>query len=431
MTLSEEAQTMSIRKNSLGQTLLLVLALLLPSSLFSQAYPIKVEKAIAFTSLTVSLNRISLQMGKGKLAFIECEKGVTGVVLIASGSFSFATKDTQSIHDTFTNALLRFNPSDYAEFIAPVGVQESSQAELLEQTTNVLERSFKRLYHKGSNASIPNVGVLAGVLFTDNLGDIIINEGGERPIIYSLNDRRALYDGGASAPIPSFQNISKNWLPRVNRQRMDGIWQKEGITASGDNYFYLPAAASGKSYSQRFDPLSTYFQSWFGMYVVKDNETGRYGLTGSQPDPRAILRLAMTDQRAWLKNFAGLEAVVVASDEQTPITCVQASAAGLDGWKISARLLSNSDVGDKNPQSGRPAFLLVPPAVWMGYIDNYARVALDVVMYVIYSADTKETYVIYYNGVDFTDKKGTKHRTMPDIQVEMEAMIASLKVPKK
>jgi hypothetical protein len=237
---------MASPRKLLAQTLVLVFILLLPSLLFPQAYPIKVETAVRFESLTVSLNRVSLHVGKGALVLIECEKGVTGAVILASGSFSFATKDTQSIHDTFTNGLLRFNPADYSVLIAPVGAQPGSQAELIDQTTTVLRRSFVRLYHKGNDALIPDAGVLGAVLYSDNQGDLIISEGAERSGVYSLNSRRVLFDGGVSAPIPSFQSISKNWFQRVNRQPMDGIWQKGGVAASGENYFYLPAAAAGK-----------------------------------------------------------------------------------------------------------------------------------------------------------------------------------------
>ena len=141
--------------------------------------------------------------------------------------------------------------------------------------------------------------------------------------------------------------------------------------------------------------------------------------------------MVVADQCAWLKNFAGLQDAVVQRDEKVPITRVQASVAGLDGWKISARLLSNVDVGERNPQSGRPDFLLVVPVVWKEFVDSYARVSLDVVSYVFYSAENKETYVIYYNGVDYLDKKGMKHTTLPEIQGEMEGMVGSLKVPKK
>jgi hypothetical protein len=423
---------MHTARKLLSQTLVPLLALLLlPSLLFSQAYPIKLEQAITFESLSVSVNRVLLHAGKGALVLIECEKGITGAVVLASGSFSFATKDTQSIHDTFTNALLRFNPADYSDFIALVGAKPGSQAELIDQTTTVLRGAFRRLYHKGNDALIPDAGILGCVVTADNLGELIISEGGDRSGVFSMRDRRALFDGGVSAPVPVFETISKNWLPRVNHQRMDGVWLREGIGASGDNYFYLPVPASGKTFSQRFDPTSTYFQSWFGMYVVKDLESGKYGFAGSQPDTRAITKLSIADQRSWLKNFAGLQDVVVQLDEKVPITCVQASAAGLTGWKISAHLLSNVDVGEKNPQSGRPEFLLVAPIVWKGSVDSYARVSLDVVAYVFYNAESRETYVVYYNGVDFLDKKGMRHRTLPVIQGEMEGMVGSLKVPKK
>lgn len=422
---------MPTRIRILARALLMTLVLLLPSQLFSQAYPIKVEKAVTFESLTVAVGRVSLHASNGALVLIECEKGVTGAVVLARGSFSFATKDTQSIHDTFANALLRFNPADYSDFMALVGANAGSQAELIDQATTILRRSFLRLYHKGNDALIPGAGVLGGVLYADDLGDIIVSEGAERSGVFSLRDRRALFDAGVSAPVPVFEAISKNWLPRVNHQRMDGIWRREGIGASGDNYFYFPAPASGKTCSQRFDPTSDYFQSWFGMYIVKDPEGGKYGFAGSQPDTRAITRLSIADQRAWLKNFAGLENAVVDLDEKVPITCLKATVAGLDGWKFTARLLSNVDVGDRNPQAGRPEFLLVAPSVWKESVDSYARVFLDVITYVFYNEESKETYMIYCNGVDFMDKKGMKHRTLPTIQSEMEAMVESLKMPKK
>ena len=200
---------MAAPRKLLAQTLVLVFALLLPSLLFSQAYPVKVENAMTFKSLTVSVNRFSLHAGKGALVLVGCEKGVTGAVVLASGSFSFATEDTQSIHDTFTNALLRFNPADYLDFIAPVGAKPGSQAELIDQTTTVVRRLFLRLYHKGNDALIPGAGVLGGVLTADNLGDLIISEGAERSGVYSLKDRRALFDGGGSEPVPSFQTSQR------------------------------------------------------------------------------------------------------------------------------------------------------------------------------------------------------------------------------
>jgi hypothetical protein len=423
---------MQNRKRIAASCMLSVLFLMSPSLLFPQAYPIKVEQALTFESLSLSLNRVLLHAGKGTVVLIECEKGVTGVVLLASGSFTYATKDTESIHDTFTNALLRFNPEDYQSLVVTVGAKTVSPAELMEQTTGILRRSFVRLYHKGNDALIPPAGVLGGVLYTNTMGDIIISEGGERAGVYSLTDRRVLFDGGASAPVPLFQSISKNWMPNVNRQWMDNIWRREGIAASGENYFYFPAPAAGNAYSQRFDPASKYFQSWFGMYVVKNDGHSGYGSAEGQPDARFVLRLLMTDQRAWLKNFAGMENVVVALDELTPISCTKVSVAGLEGWKIAARLLSNADVGDKNPQSGRPEFLLCPSSAWKAYIDSYARIGLDVLLYVILpNAGSKEAYLIYCNGVDFVDNKGMKHRTLPEIQSELEAMVASLKVVKK
>jgi hypothetical protein len=38
---------------------------------------------------------------------------------------------------------------------------------------------------------------------------------------------------------------------------------------------------------------------------------------------------------------------------------------------------------------------------------------------------------LLYKGVDYLNKKGIKHRTLPVIQGDMGGMVGSLKVPRK
>jgi len=386
---------------------------------------------MVFDSLSVDCQRTSLRFGKGSLSLIECEKGITGAVVSAKGTFFFRTDDSEPIQDDFTVAMLRFNPSDYEALIQPSNARKDEKPETLERSQSTIDQSFRYLYHDGKEALIPKQGILAGVFSGVNLGPFLVHDDGEKPIVLLLKEHRRIYDGSKVAPPPTFVIISNNWVQPAFHQGMDGIWRREGIDLKGDSYYYLPAPVNQKPYSQRFDPTSAYFQSWFGLYIVKDIQSGCFALADNRLDTNLIFRLFIADQRAWLKNIARIENPEVALDAAAPISISSAHLSGLEGWKLNGRLRSNIDVGGRNVQSGRPPLFLVPPPLWNGHVGSYALARLDVVVYIIHNTVAKETYVLYYNGIDFVDKNGQRHKTLPLIQSELESMVSSLSMPKK
>ena len=179
-----------------------------PSFTFSQSYPVKVERTFLFDSLSIHVERLSLDIRKGALTLIECEKGVTGVVILTGGSYSFATDGPQSIRDDFAVAMLRFNPSDYHVFIRPTNARPDSQVQILDRSRKLVERDFHFLYHSGDNALIPGEGILAAVLSGRVIGDVIVHQGGETPpLVYSITEKRALFEGKKSPPKPFIQTV--------------------------------------------------------------------------------------------------------------------------------------------------------------------------------------------------------------------------------
>ncbi|MCX6144209.1 MAG: S41 family peptidase [Ignavibacteriales bacterium] len=195
----------------LVRSLLLIAVQLGPSLAFSQAFPVKIEKALVFDSLCIHHQRLRIDIGKGGLALIECEKGVTGAVILANGRFSFATEGDQSIRDDFAEAMIRFNPTDYLVFIRPAKAQTGSHGQIVDRSREVLERNFRFLYHSGKDALIPDEGILAGVLSGKTIGDVIVHEGGQKPsIVYSIKEKRVLFEGGKSSAKPSLESIPEN-----------------------------------------------------------------------------------------------------------------------------------------------------------------------------------------------------------------------------
>jgi hypothetical protein len=397
------------------------------SSIQQAAYPIKIENAVSFDSLYLKHDRLTIRLASGTLSIIETERGITGAGIVAPGIFSYRSSDPEpGFQDSITAVMLRFNPDDYEAFVRPANPRPIDREEAKKQSSDLIKQSFARLYHKGSSAIFPDAGVLGAVLLTNTLGNLVVGDGGNEPLVYSLAERKYLFRSKETSPIPKFQYVSDNWMKEPFHISLTSIWQNEQIPATGESYYYLPVPTLGKLYSQRFDPTSRFFQCWFGVYVLKPTEARPYGFENSKPIPQHFIRLAMADQRAWLQKAAGVRAPQLDIDTSFAVTCAPSTVAGKQAWRIAARLHSNVDVGENNRQNTRAAYANVPNAAWLPYLDSYASVLLDVVFYVVNDGESKATYVIYYNGVEFVDKLGERHHTLPEIDAELQAMASSI-----
>ncbi|RPI00979.1 MAG: hypothetical protein EHM64_16410 [Ignavibacteriae bacterium] len=243
-------------------------------------------------------------------------------------------------------------------------------------------------------------------------------------------------DGNPAAPAaeglaePAFRYVSANWFNQVFTLPMDNIWQYYGIAAKGQNYYFLSNPTQARTYSDRFNPQSNYFQSWFGAYTIEDANNTTYALSNNSINAQAILQLSIADQKAWLISFAGMSNPSVSIDTSVAVNVSQVQVDGRSGWKITGSLISNVDVGANNPQSNRPPLLLIPPSAWQGIVGSYAMVKLEVVSYVWYTPENKELNVVYYNGVEFDDLSAAHHRTLPLISAELDSMALHVTVRK-
>lgn len=160
---------------------------------------------------------------------------------------------------------------------------------------------------------------------------------------------------------PSFTTGVSNWIPQ--KLNMSTIWQADGIDWDGYNYYFVTNAQPPYKCSERFNPNSDYFQSWFGMYTVSDKADEKYVLEMGELDELKIIKLAIADQKAWLKSFAGLDIPNVYIDTNINITKEEIKIDSQDGWKISGRLVSNVDVGNNN-ETDVPDLFNIPKSIW-------------------------------------------------------------------
>ena len=415
---------------SLGSLTLFSFALLFMSCVSTNAetgFPKKIGDTISFDSLSLKHERIEIRFENGTLSLIETEAGITGAGVVGDGTFSYVTSEDESpLRDRITGALLRFNPDDYYTFVQPENSRPVERDKIKKESMALIEQSFRMFFHKDDDAIFPDPGVLGAVLQTESLGNLVTVDGGAENIVFNLADREFLFQSKEALPVPKFQRISDNWIKDPFHVSMAAIWRREGIPVSGENYYYVPAPAPDQEYSRRFDPTSKYFQSWFGVYVLKQMETGPYGFENNKLVPRDFIQLGIADQRAWLRN-AGFEFTQHAEiDTSFAIESMPTTIAGKDAWRLTARIRSNADVGEKYPQNRRVGYVNVPPAAWVNDLNSYEPVLLDAVCYIVPDPEKKVTYVIYFNGVEFFDKSGQRHQTLPEIMTELEAMVSSV-----
>lgn len=244
------------------------------------------------------------------------------------------------------------------------------------------------------------------------------------------DDENPLGTSAVGLSDPSFKNFSTNWYNQVFNMRMDNIWQSQGLNAKGQNYYFFAKPTQSRTYSDRFNPESNYFQSWFGAYTIEDINNTTYAISNNNVDAKSILKVAIADQIAWLQSFAGLSQPTVSIDTSVAFNVSQIQIDGRSGWKITGRLNSNVDVGLNNPKTNYPSLLIIPSTAWQGLVGSYANVKLDVVSFVWYAPENKELNIVYYNGVDFIDTNGVRHQTLNQISAELDSMAFSVTVRK-
>ena len=227
---------------------------------------------------------------------------------------------------------------------------------------------------------------------------------------------------------PEFTHIAESWGPQVFSLDMGDYWQAQGITHAGKNYYLIPKPAGDTTYSERFNPASKYFQSWVGIYTVKDKNGETYGITDGVLDQNAVIRLGIADQTGWLKDFACIPEPRVLLDETVPVTREAVTIDGESGWKLSCRLVTQTDVGTNNVQAGIPELLIVPASCWNTAVQSYQEIRMNIVFYVWHSPDNEELNMIYLSAAEYTDLAGTEHNYLSEILPELEGMAQGITV---
>jgi hypothetical protein len=235
--------------------------------------------------------------------------------------------------------------------------------------------------------------------------------------------------GGETAhAVPQFRNLPDAWYADPFSLDMSEYWHGAGIPFGGMNYYLLPKPVGGKTWSERFNPSSRYFQAWIGAYTVTDSNGTAYGIANGELDADAIIKLGVVDQTHWLQEFAPILSPIATIDTTVPITKEAVTITGSPGWKVTCRLTTQTDTGNDNFQTELPPLLIVPKSAWEALVASYQQISLDTCLYVWHSAKSRQLNVVYYASARFKDISGASVDTGPEVSVELDAIAKSITI---
>jgi hypothetical protein len=189
---------------------------------------------------------------------------------------------------------------------------------------------------------------------------------------------------------------------------MNPIWLP--IQADGVNYFTFAAPGNWlRSFSERSNPRSPYYQAWVGGYVTKRKD-------GTLPSdlPMWASQVTALDQRSWLSAM-GDPMPVADFGPAAPVGNIEVDGHDLQLWQ--GTMQSHSDLSE-HPHGPLATLLGMPPkSTWPTGIRAFHEVTLD--GYFVCWSDPKRNIaiVIYAVAAVFEDPSGVisaNHRIIKD-----------------
>ena len=103
---------------------------------------------------------------------------------------------------------------------------------------------------------------------------------------------------------PKFHYIPKIWFPYYIKTQMTHSKRLQGIYNPWMGYFFVSDFfPTNEPYISRFKPISPYYQSWFGIYLIKWRKSKPFGYIKNEPNLEILLRAGIGDQFSWLMKY--------------------------------------------------------------------------------------------------------------------------------
>jgi hypothetical protein len=220
---------------------------------------------------------------------------------------------------------------------------------------------------------------------------------------------------GVTIEFPSTPTV---WV-RPMKNLMNPIWRP--IQADGVNYFMFAAPSNLlRSFSERSNPRSPYYQAWVGGYVTKRKD-------GTLPANLTTWASQVTalDQRSWLAAMGDPKPVAEFGAAES-VGKIEVDGHDLQLWQ--GTMQSHSDLSD-HPHGPLATLLGMPPqSTWPTGTRAFHDVTLDGYFVCWSDPERNVTIVIYAVAAVFEEPLGAIGGNHPNIKNELLNLMKSARI---
>jgi hypothetical protein len=198
---------------------------------------------------------------------------------------------------------------------------------------------------------------------------------------------------------------------------MNPMWQSIG--AEGVNYYTFAGPSNLlRSYSERSEPRSPYYQAWVGAYVTKRRDG-----TLPQDLPAWAKQVTELDQRSWLAAMGDPQPL---AESAAPISAGHVVVDGrtLELWHGTMR--THSDLSEKADGPLATLVGMPPKSSWPPGVRSFQNVTLDGYFVCWLDATRRVSIVVYAVAAFSPDQAASANVSHYDIRGELLSLMKTV-----
>ena len=228
---------------------------------------------------------------------------------------------------------------------------------------------------------------------------------------------------------PFFSGPTDHWLSPLLPSSYSRVWKPHGV--SGMNYISvaLKDSREGSGLLPIFDPLSPYYQAWFGVYALF-GKSGPVGFRDGRPVPEELSALVIADQDEWQRKITGNVLSGSRFISETKPEEITLPKLAEKVFLFYGAITSYSVLVPPEEQSAeyQKYFRLPEKRLWNDLVEPRHPISLSGFGAAWWDKPSGATFFAYGVGADFVDKNGQRHDYTGIVEPEVLRLLGSLSV---
>jgi len=160
------------------------------------------DELAIFTKLQYEANAISVSFDRGycgpivikvKNAAGEEEPKVTGLEVLGEGKIIVTHEDEVLLEEDIYGAMFRFHPDDYEAFVSMEESEAFDSPGLRKLLLHMCYGSFRRFWHRGMDAFIPDPMAGAAYVYSKTHGGVMVYQSDKGLSAYCMDTKKELF----------------------------------------------------------------------------------------------------------------------------------------------------------------------------------------------------------------------------------------------